>query len=240
MSSHDPMLDGEIVVEGRMPWSSNATFLVVLLGPDGEPSGEKGIYKPLKGERPLWDYPTGLFRREAAAHELAAFLGWDVVPRTVVREGPFGVGSLQRFVDADFEQHYFTLRDSRPDLDDQLRTLAALDLIANSGDRKSGHVLVERFDGEDTRIWGIDNGLSFHDEPKLRTVMWDYAGDPIDAGLLGDIERLLASSDDELGALAALLSDDELSMLRARAARVLKKGRYPHPPSNYAYPWPMV
>lgn len=245
MSTYDLQRDGEIIIEGRMPWSSNATFLVQLTGPEAalESDSEpvlKGIYKPLKGERPLWDYPTGLFRREVAAYELSAFLGWDVIPRTVARGGPYGLGSLQRFVDANFEEHYFTLRESRPDLDGQLRRLAAFDVLANSGDRKSGHVLIEQLDGAPPRIWGIDNGLSFHDDYKLRTVMWDYAGDPIDAGMLTDIERLACATSDELSALYELLSADEVDMLLDRAQELLGAPRFPYPASNHAYPWPMV
>ena len=239
----DLFVEGEMEIEGRMPWSSNATFLVnISAGPSDDPTAEvlKGIYKPLKGERPLWDFPNGLFRREVAAFELAHFLGWDVIPRTVVRDGPFGVGSVQWFVDADFEQHYFTMLEKRPELHDQLRTLAAFDILANNADRKGGHVLVLPGEpGDPDTIWGIDQGLCFHDEPKLRTVMWDFATEKIPAVLLPDIERLamLDVSSDPFG---DLLVDDECGALVERAQKLLRKPVFPRPTSNYAYPWPMV
>lgn len=240
----DQFAEGEMEIEGRMPWSSNATFLVQLKGLTGSVDEPvlKGIYKPFKGERPLWDFPDGLYRREAAAFELAAFLGWDVIPRTIVRDGTFGLGSVQWFVDADFEQHYFTMMENRPELLEQLRTLAVFDLLANNADRKGGHVLVLAASspeaGPDT-IWGIDNGLCFHDEPKLRTVMWDFAGDMIPKVLLPDIERLasLSETSDPFG---ELLTDNECGALIERAQKILRKPVYPRPTSNYAYPWPMV
>ncbi len=250
----DAMTDGEITVEGRMPWSSNATFLVQLAAPGSDEVVLRAIYKPLKGERPLWDYPTGLWRREVAASELSEFLGWDAIPRTVAREGPYGIGSMQRFVDADFEHHYFTIRETliatHPALDRQMRRLATFDLLANSGDRKAGHVLVEglgrgaedpqRPTCEVPNVYGIDNGLSFHDEHKLRTVMWDYVGEPIDDELLTDVERLIEASPDDLERLYRLLSADEMDALIERAHDVLLSPVFPPPWSNHAYPWPMV
>ncbi len=229
----DPLLFGEMEVEGRMPWSSNATFLVTLrLGDDSI----RGIYKPHKGERPLWDFPSGLYQREVAAYELAAFLGWNVIPRTVLRDGDFGVGSIQTFIDADFSQQYFTILESIPDTHDQLRMLATLDVIANNADRKGGHVLI---DGTNT-IWGIDNGLCFHEEPKLRTVMWDFAGDIIPRDLRDDIERLVSTEPGSLGPLDELLDGSEIDMMLKRAKKLLKKPTFPNPTSNYAYPWPLV
>ncbi len=240
----DLFVDGEMEVEGRMPWSSNATFLVNISAESTDPTDTcevmKGIYKPLKGERPLWDFPNGLFRREAAAFELAHFLGWDVIPRTVVRDGPFGLGSVQWFVSADFEQHYFTMLENRPELHDQLRTLAVFDILANNADRKGGHVLVlPGDDGTPDTIWGIDQGLCFHDEPKLRTVMWDFATEKIPAVLLADIERL-ATLDAGSDPFGELLIDDECGALVERAQKLLRKPVFPRPTSNYAYPWPMV
>ena len=229
----DALLDGEMEIEGRMPWSSNATFLVTLRLGDAT---ARGIYKPHRGERPLWDFPSGLWQREVATYELAAFLGWNVIPRTVKRGGDFGLGSVQTFVDADFSQQYFTILESLPDTHDQLRTLATLDIIANNADRKGGHVLI---DGTNT-IWGIDNGLCFHEEPKLRTVMWDFAGDMIPRRLRDDIERLTDTAPGSLGALDELLDESEIDMMLKRAQRILKKPTFPNPTSNYAYPWPLV
>ncbi len=155
-----------------MPWSSNRTFLTNLCLDD---QTANAVYKPASGERPLWDFPDGLYRREVAAYELSEALGWQLVPMTIERdEAPMGTGSLQWFVDADFEQHYFTLiEDERwwP----QLERICAFDILANNTDRKSGHCLVDT----DGHIWAIDNGLSFHAEFKLRTVIWEFGGEPI-------------------------------------------------------------
>jgi uncharacterized repeat protein (TIGR03843 family) len=167
----------DVEVLGRMPWASNGTFLVQLVDEDSDDHEKdrpvQAIYKPRRGERPLWDFPPGLYKREAAAYELGAFFGWWVVPPTVVRDGPLGEGSMQLFIDADFEQHYFTLQDdSRYRWDFQ--AICIFDLVANNTDRKSGHCLL----GPDERIWAIDNGLCFAVDFKLRTVLWDFLGRP--------------------------------------------------------------
>ena len=222
---------GEIELEGRMPWSSNATFLTTVRCGEDE---LRAIYKPYRGERPLWDFPDGLFRREAAAYELAVALGWDMVPETIVRDdAPYGAGSLQRFVDAEFEQHYFTLLEEREDTYDQLRRMCAFDLVANNADRKSGHCLIDA----DQHLWGIDHGLCFHREPKLRTVMWDFCGEPIADELLADIGGL---ADDVPEPLARLLAPEESAALMRRAERVVNRGRFPDPGSSRPYPWPLV
>lgn len=223
--------EGAVAVQGRMPWSSNATFLVEVCH---QGRTLPAIYKPHRGERPLWDYPTGLHRREVAAYRLSEVLGWGVVPETVEREeAPFGPGSLQRFVPADFSQHYFTLVE-RAELHDALRMICAFDLVANNADRKSGHCLVD----EGGRIWGIDNGLCFHVDPGLRTVIWDFAGEPVPGRLLADLERLAGA--DETG-LEPLLAPDEVAATRRRARAVVRHGRFPNPDeSRRAYPWPLV
>ncbi len=221
---------GEIEVKGRMPWSSNGTYLVHLCL--GEEEGA-AIYKPHAGERPLWDYPTGLYRREVAVHVVSEALGWRVVPETVLREdGPFGAGSLQRFVPAHFEEHYFTMLE-RPEFHDTLKLIGLLDLIVNNGDRKSGHCLL----GEDGRIWAIDHGLCLHTEPKLRTVIWDFAGQPVPADRLDDIARLGADPPAEL---AELLEPAEIDALKARATAMLRRPVFPMVMSGRAYPWPLV
>ena len=243
----DVLRDGIMSIDGRMPWSSNATFLVTLSSEGSERVEEalaagravKAIYKPHKGERPLWDFPSGLYQREVAMYELAAFLEWDVIPRTVLREGEFGIGSVQLFVDADFDQHYFTLMEAigeRKALLPSLRTLATLDLLANNADRKSGHVLVDANNG----IWGIDHGLCFHEEFKLRTVMWDFAGDRIPKDLSSTITRLADATPGSLGALDELLDGEEIRVLIERARKLVRKPTFPAPHSDYAYPWPMV
>ena len=223
------LLDGAIEVKGRMPWSSNGTFLVGLRSPVA--TGE-AIYKPARGERPLWDFPDGLYRREVAAYRLSVALGWDVVPETVLRsDAPLGSGSLQRFVAADFEQHYFTLLEDRS-LHPQLRRMALFDLLANNADRKSGHCLLTA----DGHVWGIDHGVCFHDQPKLRTVIWDFAGEAIEAELLADVARLLQ----EPPAFDDLLSEREITAFRRRAEAVTHLRCFPDPGADRPYPWPLV
>src|SRR5262249_30440888 len=139
----------------------------------------------LAGERPLWDYPRGLYQREVAAYVVSDWLGWDVVPETIERDGPLGEGSLQRVVDAGFDEHYFTLLE-RPENHAALKAMGALGHLVNSGDRKAGHTLV---DG-DGHIWGVDNGLCLHEDPKLRTVIWDFEGQPVPDDLMEDVVRL--------------------------------------------------
>jgi uncharacterized repeat protein (TIGR03843 family) len=228
---------GEVELKGRLPWSSNATFLAAVQ-PASSDSDESppmlAIYKPARGERPLWDFPGGLWRREVAAYELDAFLGWGIVPPTVAREdAPLGPGSLQYCVDALFEEHYFTLVSS-PEHHRDLRRIAAFDLVVNNADRKAGHCLLD----QEGRIWAIDNGLSFHVEPKLRTVIWDFAGERIDAGLLDSLAPLAAG--DVPVAVTDLLAADELAALVARAGRAQRKGKYPAPTGEFPYPWPLI
>jgi uncharacterized repeat protein (TIGR03843 family) len=212
-----------------MPWSSNATFLTKLT--DGDDS-MLAVYKPGQGERPLWDFPHGLYRREAAAWELSELLGWGIVPETIVRDGPYGEGSMQRFVDADFEQHYFTLYEDEAH-HDELRKFAVFDLLANNTDRKSGHVLL----GDDGRLWGIDNGLCFHPDPKVRTVIWEFGGERIPDELLDAVRDALPKVD----ALEHLLDAEERAAICDRGGRLLVGRRFPMAdPSGRCYPWPMV
>jgi len=220
---------GDIAIKGRLPWSSNGTFLVELCL-DGHTG--KAVYKPARGERPLWDYPSGLYRREVGAYVVSEALGWSLVPETVVRDGPLGPGSLQRFVPAHFDEHYFTLLE-RPEHHDALRAICVFDLLVNNGDRKSGHCLL----GEDGRLWGIDHGLCLHDEPKLRTVIWDFAGQPVPEALLADASRLAVSPPESL---AGLVSPEELDALVARAAALVRRPVFPQVRSGRAYPWPLV
>ncbi|MGO9458084.1 MAG: SCO1664 family protein [Acidimicrobiales bacterium] len=227
------LLAGEMTVHGRIAGSSNATLLVTCAAAATE---LLAVYKPARGERPLWDFPSGLHRREVAAYELSAALGWGVVPRTVARpDGPFGPGSVQRFVPEDGEAHYFTLRED-PRWHLSLVTIAAFDVLANNADRKSGHVLLA-----EERLWAIDNGLSFHTEEKLRTVIWDFCGEPLPAHLLADIERLVA--DGLPDALRDLLAPDEAEALGRRASGLLSEGSLPVPDEDREwppYPWPLV
>jgi uncharacterized repeat protein (TIGR03843 family) len=221
---------GELTVKGRLPWSSNATFLVEA-ALDGATT--LGVYKPERGERPLWDFPRGLHRRERAAWHLSEALGWGIVPLTIPREGPYGEGSVQMFIKADFEQHYFTLREDERH-HDRLRRICAFDLIANNADRKSGHCLL----GEDGAVYAIDNGLCFHVEPKLRTVIWEFGDEPVPAPLLADLRRLAAGPLPP--ALAELIDADEGRALLRRARALVKAGRFPSQTGGHGYPWPLV
>ncbi len=225
------LAQGEVEVVGRMPWSSNRTFLVMCTLDEDETAA---IYKPGAGERQLWDFPDAVYRREAAAYALSERLGWDLVPETLVRDdGPLGAGSLQRFVPADFTQHHFTLvEDSRHH--DRLRAICAFDVVANNADRKSGHCLL----GEDGAIWAIDNGLCFHRDPKLRTVIWEFAGEPLPEGLCDGLARM---SEGFARAVGDLLSPAEIRATEHRALALLEAGRFPDPdPDRHHYPWPLV
>jgi hypothetical protein len=225
------LAEGELEVLGRLPWSSNYSFLAMVRLRGIE---QRAVYKPGRGERPLWDYPGGLFRREVAAYELSAALALGIVPETVLRlEGPHGEGSVQRFVDADFAEHYFTLL-NEPLHHAQLRRTAAFDLLINNGDRKGGHLIIDW----ERRIWGIDHGLCFHVEGKLRTVMWDFAGEELPAEVLAGCELVVDSIPDPV---AAILEGDECAALRRRAVRLLRKPLFPSPREDHrAYPWPLV
>ena len=225
---------GDVEVMGRMPWSSNATLLVKVchLGLEG-----MAIYKPRKGERPLWDFPRGtLCQREVAAFELSDALGWDIVPMTVLRDGPAGEGSVQLFVEHDPEEHFFTLREQ---FGDRFRQFALFDMVANNADRKSGHCLRDKAD----HIWGIDHGVSFNVAMKLRTVIWDYEGEPIGDADLAALEQLtvdLADGGRLHQTFTSLLHPEEIEAARRRLAWLLAHRVFPEPFTDYPYPWPMV
>ena len=220
---------GDVEVEGRMPWSSNGTYLVEICQ-DGDTM--RAVYKPGRGERPLWDFPDGLYRREIAAYVVSEALGWGLVPETVLREGPLGPGSLQRFVDADFSQHYFTLLEF-PEHHDALKAICTFDLLVNNADRKGGHCLL----GTDNRVWSVDHGLCFHPDPKLRTVMWDFEGMPIPEQLVADLARLAVALPE---GLSGLIDGEEIEALAARAAAIAKRPVFPPARSARPYPWPLV
>jgi uncharacterized repeat protein (TIGR03843 family) len=227
----DLLASGRIEIQGRMPWSSNGTYLVTVTDDD---QTTVAVYKPRRAERPLWDFPDGLYRREVAAYELAEALGWHFVPETVSRaDGPLDAGSVQRFVDADFEQHYFTLLEVEAHRA-ALKRMATFDVIANNADRKAGHCLLDA----DGHLWGIDHGLCFHSEPKLRTVIWDFAGETLARSDRRDLERLAGSGLPT--PLATLLHRDERRALEARIERLLRSGHLPEPRHGHPYPWPLV
>ena len=239
MSAHDStdaldlLRNGEVELVGRMVNSSNATFLVTVTDGDYPERTTRAIYKPLRGERPLWDFEPGLHRREVAAWELSRALGLDLVPPTVLRDGPFDEGSFQLFIEADPRHHYFNLFEERPDLHDALRDFAFFDIVANNTDRKGGHLLVD----PDDHVWGIDHGVCFAADFKLRTVIWEFAGEPIPERLLDAAAPLI---DSVPLPLAVLLADDEVEALRERVSWLLDNPTFPVDHSGRRYPWPLV
>ena len=224
---------GELSPLGVLPRSSNFTFLSRVRHGNDE---LLAVYKPRAGETPLWDFAEGtLCRREVAAYELADALGWPRVPPTILRDGPQGPGSVQRFVTFDPQHHYFTMREERPD---DFRRTALFDVIANNADRKSGHCLL----AEDGGIFVVDHGVCFSTEPKLRTVIWDFVDEPIPPGMLEDLRalkgRLAAGAVRER--LLELLSPAEVAATERRLADLLELGRFPEPGPGRPYPWPIV
>jgi uncharacterized repeat protein (TIGR03843 family) len=223
--------EGRVELLGRIMSGSNATFLVEVTCAD---DSAWAVYKPEAGERPLADFDAGLYRRECAAYLLSEALGWGVVPPTIVRtDAPLGVGSLQWFIEGDLQEHYFTLYADFPGTHTDLARIALFDYVANNTDRKSGHVLR----GTDGRIWGIDHGLCFSAAFKLRTVIWDFAGDPIPDNLLEDISPLATMVP---AGVAALLDQAEVAALQRRVQRVLQDKVLPVDPTGMRYPWPLV
>ncbi len=213
------ILDGELVPQG-----SNYTFAVKM---SAENLQFWGIYKPACGERPLWDFPYGtLHLRERCSFLVSRHLGWHLVPPTVIREGPHGEGSLQLCVPYDGKSNYFTLRaEARP----ELLLLAAFDVMVNNTDRKGVHC----FKSEDGRVWGIDHGLTFHSEPKLRTVIWDYAGFSLPKERVRDVNRLdedLRNGESPLRReMDALLESEEVGVFIERVMRFREKPCLPTP-----------
>lgn len=228
----DLLATGEIRLLGLLAGASNHTFLVEVAE---EGHTVEAVYKPRRGERPLWDFPPGtLHLREVAAYRLAESLGWPAVPATVLRDGPMGAGAVQAFVDADAGEHFFTLRNR---LDD-FRPVAAFDVIANNADRKSGHCLL----GRDGRIWCIDHGLCFGTRAPLRSVIWEFAGQALPEELIGDIERVAGELRSGLlrKSLTDLLSEAEVEATAARAEILLEDRTFPWPGDGRAHPWPLV
>ncbi|MSZ97834.1 MAG: SCO1664 family protein [Actinobacteria bacterium] len=219
-----------MTIEMRMPYSSNSTFLVSIID-----KGElvKAIYKPMRGEKPLWDFEPGLHRREVAAYRLAEAMGLHFVPPTILRDGPQGEGSVQLLIEANPDEHYFAIFEERQELHDQFRAMCAFDIVANNTDRKSGHVLVDK----DSRVWGIDHGLCFAQDFKIRTVIWEFGGEAIAESLLEKIEPLTQTVPLEV---ATLLTEQEVIAITERAKWLLDGARFPVDPSGRHYPWPLV
>ena len=227
--------EGQMEVLGLLPYSSNYTFLA-----RAKVANEQllAVYKPRQGERPLWDFPPGsLAAREVAAYRVSEEAGWNIVPPTVLRrDAPMGEGSLQLFIEHDPERHYFVLMD---EYRDELTAFAAFDVVANNADRKSGHVLEDPH----RKLWAVDHGVTFHAEPKLRTVIWDYAEEPLPDEVDGALERLHESLSDEArlgGELARLLTPAECFATLRRVEALLARKRFPSPGSDRPVPWPLI
>lgn len=228
------LAEGDMTLEGQFMYGSNFTFLVRVQCEDKE---RQAVYKPSQGERPLWDFPEGtLAAREAAAYVVSVELGWDLVPPTVMRStGPSGPGSVQLFVDADPERHYFTMAEEEKP---RLLPAALFDALINNADRKGGHVL---FDSHD-HLWLIDHGVCFHVYPKLRTVIWDFAGQAIPENLLNDLVhfRQALEHGSARQELLPLLSEAEVDALDLRAGQLIESGLMPLPGPDRHYPWPLI
>jgi len=226
---------GRMTVIGQILASSNYAFLARVESDDLE---ALAVYKPRRGEIPLWDFPSGtLCVREVAAYLLSRALGWPAIPPTVLREGIYGPGMLQLYIDCDVQAHYFTFRGERKA---DLIPVALFDILTNNADRKGGHLLLD----PEGSIWAIDHALTFHPEPKLRTVIWDFAGEPIPEPYLDDLRELLTHLAPEAAfrqMLAKLLHGDEIAALSRRAARIVSGGRFPQPdPERRQVPWPPI
>jgi hypothetical protein len=230
------LLNGEIELQGQFVLGYNYTFLVQVRGQN---NSLQAVYKPRRGEQPLWDFPAdSLSKREVAAYLVSQALGWDLVPVTVLRKtGPFGPGSLQRYIEHDPEVHYFNFSSETKS---HLRPVALFDVLINNADRKGGHLLLDA----DQRVWLIDHGLCFHEEEKLRTVIWDFAGQTISDELLAALAKVKTALDDQdgfYGMLASHLSPVELTALQSRCARLIAGGIFPYPPKDRrAFPYPPI
>lgn len=227
---------GEITLEGQFLWGSNYTLLVDVSCDDGT---VKAVYKPTQGVRPLWDFeaPT-LARRELVAFLVSQKLGWQLVPPTIYRRsGPMGPGSLQLFIEHDVDYHFFNFTD-----EDRLRLkpAAVFDVLINNADRKGGHFIVD----PDQHIWLIDHGICFHEEPKLRTVLWDFAETQLPEDLLEDLQGFLEAlvpGEDFHRQLQGHLTGREIAAMKQRVETLLLTGVFPAPPQHTRpYPWPLV
>ncbi|MDQ3751577.1 MAG: SCO1664 family protein [Actinomycetota bacterium] len=226
---------GDIEVLGLLPYSSNYVFLAKVNGQDRE---ALAVYKPSRGERPLWDFPSGtLANREVAAYLVGEAAGWGFVPPTVMRsDGPLGRGSLQLFVEHDPERHYFVLVRERLE---EFASIALFDVVINNADRKGGHILEDA----QGRMWVVDHGLCFNVIDKLRTVIWAFSEEPIGSPLRERLAGLAAqlADDGALGGLVAeLLSRRESAATLARVESLLASNRFPAPEGDRPLPWPLV
>jgi len=229
---------GELREQGLLPYSSNHSFLVTATH---NGVSLPGVYKPRKGENPLWDFEWGtLCQRETAAYLVSSTLGWNLVPPTVLREGTRGIGSVQLYIPNNDREHYFTIQEDARFVP-SLRRLALFDFIVNNADRKSGHCLV----GDDQRLWAIDHGICFHTEYKLRTVIWEFCDTPIEGDIYNDIKALQAGLLDEHSTLyqvlCKLLTSAERTAMLARTKLLVQHRAFPGPQTHRRnYPWPPI
>ena len=265
VTTDEPLADllthGELTVRGRIREASNAALYCTISHEGREAAC---IYKPVAGERPLWDFPDGnLARREVAAYEVSEATGWGLVPPTVLREGPYGEGMVQLWIEVSPEAELLALVDGEePEAgwkaigfaevgegktallvhadDERLRRLAVLDAVINNADRKGGHLLPTA----DGRLYAIDHGVTFNTENKLRTLLWGWAGEPLDPAavdVLKTLQEALAAQGALATRLAGLITEAELDATRARIAVLLESGKHPEPSGEWpAIPWPPV
>jgi len=224
----DRLKNEELIITGRLIDASNAT----LFGNLNNDEDFKVIYKPVAGERPLWDFPDGsLAAREYAAYLFSEIFGFNLVPETVLRDGPFGFGMVQRWIDEAQPENLIEI--AQGDIAD-LRKMIFFDALINNADRKYGHILI----GDNDQILGCDHGISFHVEDKLRTVLWQYSGDDLKQEEITLLKRVL---DYEFDEFTELLTSDEIDAISTRAANLLKIGKLPTPAVDRpAIPWPPV
>jgi len=219
---------GDLEIKGQFTLGSNYTFLVDV---HYQGTTLPAVYKPTRGEQPLWDFEENtLALREVVAYVVSESLGFHIVPLTMLRDdGPYGAGSLQQFIHYDPEYHYFSFS---PEDRDRLRTVVLFDLLINNADRKGSHVF---FENDTHKLFAIDHGICFHSEDKLRTVLWDFAGQKIPDDLLSPLSKVTKL----LPSLEPYLSSDELSALCSRADSLIKKRLFPRQPRDRrAMPWP--
>jgi len=227
VDKHHVITEGELDVEGRFVDASNATLFAVARLSSQE---VKVIYKPVAGERPLWDFPDGnLAQRERAAYLLSEALGLHIVPFTILREGPFGVGSVQEWIEMDeeFDVVAFASADTQ-----ELRKMVLLDAIINNTDRKYGHILVDSHGS----VFGCDHGVTFHSDPKLRTVLWQWAGDEFTTEEISVLKKSIEIAE---SILSDLITKEEIQALLQRSSEMIESGRFPYPSEEWpAIPWP--
>jgi uncharacterized repeat protein (TIGR03843 family) len=224
--------NGEITLTGQFTYGSNYTFLVSI---KHEGQEVPAVYKPMRGEQPLWDFPeASLAGREVAAYLVSQVLGFYFVPFTILRDGPLGPGSLQQYIEHNPNIHYFNLK---PADRERLRPVALFDLLINNADRKGGHILLEK---RSRKLYLIDHGLCFHAEDKLRTVIWDFAGESMPPALISALETLRSRLHPDLwAAFQAYLTPEELTALEARLGAILSNPVFPDPPEDRrAFPFP--